>query len=91
MSKGYVDGFDRKKQLSKKKKALLKKNTLTLGFDPGFTLFYLRPSNTLSSIEKNKIKLVLTEEETRTRTRVSKKKKTIASKKKVEKKKTNKS
>lgn len=89
MSKGYVDGFDRKKQLSKKKKALLKKNTLTLGFDPGFTLFYLRPSNTLSSIEKNKIKLVLTEEEIRTR--VSQKKKTVAPKKKVEKKKTNKS
>lgn len=85
MAKGYVDGFDTKKQVTKKKKNQTKKNVFTLGFEPGFALYYLRPNTSLSAKERNKIKVVLTEEETRVKT-IQKKKK-ILQKKKPEKKK----
>lgn len=87
MAKGYIDGFDKKKELTKKKKSQSKKNVFTLGFEHGFTLFYLRPNNSLSAKEKNKIKIVLTEEETRNK--IIQKKKKIVLKKKPEKKKKN--
>lgn len=87
MSKGYIDGFERKKELSKKKKALMKKNTFTLGFEYGFTLFYLRPNNSLSAKERNKIKIILTEDENKTK--IIQKKKKLVLKKKPEKKKKN--
>nr|YP_740808.1 ribosomal protein S13 [Tetrahymena pigmentosa]ABI51717.1 ribosomal protein S13 [Tetrahymena pigmentosa] len=87
MSKGYIDGFDKKKELTKKKKSQSKKNVFTLGFEPGFTLFYLKPNNSLSSKEKNKIKIILNEEENRVK--IVQKKKKIVLKKKPEKKKKN--
>lgn len=85
MAKGYIDGFDRKKEISKKKKAQLKKNVFTLGFDPGFTLLYLRPNSTLNIKDRNKIKIIISEEENKTR--VMQKKKKPVLKKKPEKKK----
>ncbi len=85
MAKGYVDGFDRKKEISKKKKAQLKKNVFTLGFDPGFTLFFLRPNSTLNAKDRNKIKIIISEDETKTK--IIQKKKKIVMKKKPEKKK----
>ncbi|KAL4462263.1 hypothetical protein ABPG72_001056 [Tetrahymena utriculariae] len=83
----YIDGFDKKKEITKKKKAQLKKNTFTLGFEPGFTLFYLRPNSSLSLKERNKIKIILNEEETKVK--ILQKKKKVVLKKKVEKKKKN--
>nr|QBI37874.1 ribosomal protein S13 [Tetrahymena rostrata]QGS65251.1 ribosomal protein S13 [Tetrahymena rostrata] len=85
MAKGYIDGFERKKALSKKKKAQQKKNIFTLGFEPGFTLYYLKPNNSLSTKERNKIKIILTEDDNKTK--IIQKKKKIISKKKPDKKK----
>lgn len=62
MSKGYIDGYERKKEMSKKKKALLKKNVFTLGFEPGFALFYLKPNNSISTEEREKVKIIFSEE-----------------------------
>lgn len=87
MSKGYIDGFERKKVLSRKKKAMLKKNVFTLGFEPGFTIFYLRPNSSLSIKEKNKVKIILSEEDSKTKI-IQKKKKVIVKKKPQKKKKT---
>ncbi len=85
MAKGYIDGYDKKKKLTKKKKSQSKKNVFTLGFEPGFTLFYLRPNNSLSAKERNKIKIILTEEENKTKKKFFLKKK--KKKKKLKKKK----
>lgn len=85
MAKGHIDGFNKKKEVNKKKKKNEKKNVFTLGFEPGFTLFYLRPNAALSAKEKNKIKIILTEDENKAK--VAQKKKKIIQKKKPNKKK----
>lgn len=86
MSKGYLTGFDTKKQITKKKKNQSGKNIFTLGFEPGFALYYLRPNTSISMKEREKIKIVLNEEEVRTKV-IQKKKKTIIKKKPEKKKK----
>ena len=83
MSKWYIDGYKRKKELSKKKKALLKKNVFTLGFEPGFILFYLKPNNSLSVREREQVKVVFLEEKVKTRFIQKKKKKEDDGKKKI--------
>lgn len=65
MSKGHVDGFDKKSNASKKK-TQMKKNTFTLGFEPNFVLYYLNLSNSTSK-DKNKFQLLFTEESQKTK------------------------
>lgn len=85
MAKGYIDGFDRKKQLSKKKKAQLKKNVFTLGFDLGFAIYYIKSSSSINPKDRDKVKVILTEDSNRVK--LIQKKKKILPKKKIEKKK----
>jgi len=86
MSKGYLSGFETKKQITKKKKNQTGKNIFTLGFEPGFALYYLRPNTSISTKEREKIKIILNEDDTKLKV-VQKKKKTILKKKPEKKKK----
>lgn len=62
MSKGLIDGYTKKKKISNKKKAQMKKNNFTLGFDYRFTNYYLKPNNELNDYDKNRAKLVINED-----------------------------
>ena len=86
MAKGHIGGFDTKKQITKKKKNQIGKNVFTLGFEHGFALYYLRPNTSISTKERDKIKIILNEEDTRIRI-IQKKKKPIIKKKQEKKKK----
>lgn len=69
MSKGFLDGFD-KKNMSKKKQ-YGNKNTFTLGFEPNFVAYYLDPNK--ANKEKSKFQLVFNEEPIRARLTLKKK------------------
>lgn len=75
-----------KNNLQKKKKNQIGKNIFTLGFEPGFALYYLRPNTSVSAKERNRIKIILNEDDNKVKV-VQKKKKTVLKKKPEKKKK----